>query len=321
VLDRATHSELQRVLAARGQLARIDLIASEREWDVVLLKGAVAVLGDPRRAVDLADLDLLAAHDDAPALVAALDADGYRKAGSSSPLHLATRATEGALPIEVHARLEIPDCGSVETLRMRSVPVAETKRLRRLASSEHLMHLLTHVGVAHPYRRAAIRDLLLLEHAVHECCTKELEGARAVVERHRHASEMLRLLDMARDLAAKQGTVVDEFRYPSGTVYAVTLHGERLPLPRTLKAHIGLWAIAFLGGRRDLETEWAKVTMQTIGPSVAPPIARVERTMPRVGRVVRVATRLIRVAAAMLFAVPLALLARYEARRAIRALG
>jgi hypothetical protein len=34
-----------------------------------------------------------------------------------------------------------------------------------------------------------------------------------------------------------------------------------------------------------------------------------------------VASRLIRVAVAMLFAIPLAMLARYEARRAIRLLG
>jgi hypothetical protein len=320
-LDRATHSELQRVLSAQGQLARVDRIASERKWDVVLLKGAVAALGDLRGAVDLADLDLLAAPHDARALVDALDAGGYRIVGPTSPVHLATRATQGALPIDVHTRLEILDCGSVETLRARSVPVAETRRLRRLASGDHLLHLLTHVGVAHPHRRGSIRDLLLLEQAVRECSTKEVEDARAGIERHRHATGMLRLLGMACDLAAEQGTVVDEFRYPSGAVYAVIWRGERLPVPQLLKADIGRWAIALLMGRGDVETEWAKVTMQTIGLSVAPSIARVERTMPRVGRVVRVATRLIRVAAAMLFAVPLALLARYEARRAIRALG
>ncbi|MDH3291746.1 MAG: nucleotidyltransferase family protein [Gemmatimonadota bacterium] len=319
-LDRATHSELQRVLAARGQLAGIDLIASEREWDVVVLKGAVA-LGDPRRAVDLADLDLLTAPDDARALVAALDAGGYRKAGSSSPLHLATRATEGGLPVEVHTRLGILDRESFETLRARSVPMAETKRLRRLASRDHLLHLLTHVGVAHPYRRGSIRDLLLLAQAVRECSAREIEEARAMIERHRYATELPRLLDMACGLAAEQGLVVDEFRYPSGAVYAVIWWDLRLPLPQLLKADIGMWAIALLRGRGDVETEWAKVTMRTLGPSFAGPIARVERTMPRVGRMVRVISRLIRVAVAMLFAVPLALLAGYEARRAIRALG
>jgi hypothetical protein len=177
------------------------------------------------------------------------------------------------------------------------------------------------VGVAHPYRRGAIRDLLLLAHAVRECSDQELEKAQAMIERQWDANAMQRLLGMARDLAAGRETVIDKFRYMAGTVYAVNKHGDRLPLPWLLKADIARWAVAILNGRGAVETEWAKVTMRTLGPSVARPIARVERTMPRVGRVVRVASRLIRVAVAMLFAVPLAMLARYEARRAIRLLG
>lgn len=320
-LDRATHGEVQRILSARAELARVDQIASESDGDVVLLKGAVAVLGDLSRAVDLADVDLLAAPDDARALVEALDVDGYRIAGHSSPVHLATRAAPGALPVEVHPGLETADGEAFAALLSRSVPVAETKRLRRLASRDHLLHLLTHVGVDHPHRRGAIRDLLLLEHAVRECSAAELEEVRATIQRHRHATDLLSLLQMVRDLAAGQRSVVDRFQYLSGTVYAVKWHGERLLLPRTLRAHVGLWAVALLSGRRDLEAEWARVGMQTLGASRTPLIAWVERSMPRLGRAVRVVSRAIRAVVAIVFAVPLALLARYETRRAIRASG
>jgi hypothetical protein len=321
LLDRCAQTELQHVLSARAQLAHVDRVASDGGSEVIALKGAVTVLGDPRHALDLADLDLWARPADARALTAALDREGYQGTGPSSPHHLETRVTTAALPIDVHTGIEMLDSESPEALWSRSILLADRGLLRRLAPKDHLWHLLLHVGVGHPERRGAIRDLLLLAQAAKECSADELAEVEAVIDRHRRAGDLRNMLGVARDLGVGLEPVRDRFEYQSAVLYAVSWHGRRLPLPWILKAAVGRWAVALHTGRADLKTELAKVAMKTIGPSLSRPIARVERIMPRTGRLLRVVSRLVRIPVAVMFAVPLALLAAFQARRAMRVSG
>lgn len=317
LLDTAAQVELQRVLSARAQLLLVDRLAAEHGWNVVVLKGGVAALAE-RGAVDLVDVDVLAEPDDARALAAALDDAGYPSIGFSSPFHLHAQATEGELPIEVHIGIDMSGTRWSEGVLNRAIPVPGAGHVRQLSPRDHLWHLLVHVGVRHPYRRSSVRDLLLIGQALARCSDGDVEEVMAAVGQHEYADALRNMLLVARGLA---GEVVLQDRLASHAVaaYVVGWYGRRLPLFPLLKADVGKWAIALLSGWSEIKSEWKVIRMVTTGPSFARPIAWIERKAPRIGRGVRVASRLARVSIAIVFAVPLALAAAFVARRVMKA--
>jgi hypothetical protein len=315
-LDNAARVELQRVLSARAQLLLIDRLVAEHGWGVVVLKGGVAALTD-RDAADLADIDVLARSDDARALAAALDSAGYRADGASSPLHLAGRVAEGGLEVEVHTSIDMVGCPWSESVWTRVTPLAGADHVRCLAPRDHLWHLLVHVGVLHPYRRGAIRDLLLLGQALTRCSHDDLAEVTAAIASHPYARTLQDMLCMARGLAGT-APLEDRFAYQATVASLVRWHGRWLPLPEVIRADVGKWAIALLSGRADMRMEWGRVRMVTTGPSISRPIAWIEQRAPRLGRGVRVASRVLRVAIGIAFGLPLALAAAVVAARATR---
>jgi hypothetical protein len=316
-LDTAAGVELQRVLSARAQLLLIDRLAAEHGWVVVVLKAGVAAMTD-RDAVDLADIDVLARSDDARALAAALDSAGYRADGASSPLHLAGRVAEGGLKVEVHTRIDMVGCPWSESVWTGVTPLAATMHLCRFAPRDHLWHLLVHVGVLHPYRRGAIRDLLLLSQALTPCSDGDLADVTAELETHPYAHTLQDMLSMARGLAGT-APLEDRFTYQASVASLVSWQGRWLPVPDVIRADVGKWAVALIAGRADMRREWGRVRMVTTGPSLSRPIAWIERRAPRLGRGVRVTSRVMRVVFATVLAAPLALLAAYAAARATKA--
>ncbi len=303
------------MLSARAQLQLIDRLAAEHGWEVVVLKGGVAALTD-QNPVDLADIDVLARPDDARALAAALDSTGYRDVGPSSPFHLKGRIAAGAgLPVEVHAKIDMVGCDWSESIWSRVTPLAGATGLRRLGARDHLWHLLVHVGALHAYRRGAIRDLLLVSWALAQCSKSELADVEAQIACDAHALTLRDMLFMAQALAGT-APLEDRFTYQAAVSASVRQQGRWLPLPEVVRGDVGRWAVALLAGRAEMRTEWDRVRAVTTGVSLSPPIAWIERRAPRLGRGVRVAARVLRVAIGMAFGLPLALAAAVLSARA-----
>ena len=283
---------------------------------VVVLKGGVAALSD-RDAVDLVDVDVLARPDEARALAAALDAAGYRGDGPSSPLHLEGRIAEGGIRVEVHTSIDMAGCGWSERIWGRVTPLAGATRLRRLAARDHVWHLLVHAGVLHPYRRGVIRELVLLSQALTQCSEDDLAEVTAQVRRHPYARTLQDMLSMARGVAGA-APPEDRFGYQAAMSYVVRWSGRWLPLPEVIRDDVGRWTVALFSGRAEMRKEWERVRLVTLGPSASRSIAWIERRAPRLGRGVRVATRVLRVAIGIAFGLPLALGAAVVAARATR---
>ncbi len=113
---------------------------------------------------------------------------------------------------------------------------------------------------------------------------------------------------MARGFAGT-ASFEDRFVYQAAVAYYVSWRGRWLPLPEVIRADVGKWAVALIAGRADMRREWGRVRMVTTGPSSSRSIAWIERRAPRLGRGVRVTSRVMRVVFATVLAAPLALLA------------
>jgi hypothetical protein len=315
-LERFASREWQRILMARAQLLQIDRIALEHGLRIVVLKGGLAALADSG-AVDLVDVDVLARSHEARVLADQLDEVGYAGVGFSSTQHLRSRARPGALLVEVHETVDFGDpVWSAETWE-RVVPVARTDGLLRLAPKDHLWHLLYHVGVVHPHRRGAIRDLLLTSSAIADCAESEvteLERRADVLPQRRAVRD---LLGMARELASG-GVIHDRFaRLVIGSV-VIRRSVRWLPLSGQPQASVGICATALISGWPDVKREWGRVRMRTIEGSANRPIAWFERLGPRIGRAVRVTVRAVRTTLALVLALPIAGLAALTSYRILR---
>ncbi len=316
-LERVASLEWQRILMARAQLLQIDRLASERGLRVMVLKGGLAALAD-RGAVDLVDVDVLASPEEARALAHQLDEVGYAGVGFSSTQHLRSRARPGALPVEVHETLDFGDPSWSAGSWDRAIRVGGTDALLRLAPTDHLWHLLYHVGVVHPHRRSAIRDLLLTSSAIAECTASQVTDLERRAGGLPQKEAVRDLLGMARELASG-GVIRDRFaRLVIGSV-VIRKCARWLPLSAQPQASVGICATALISGWPDVKREWGRVPMQTIEGSANRPIAWFEQLGPRIGRGVRVSVRAVRTGLAMALALPIAGLAALTSYRIMRA--
>jgi hypothetical protein len=308
--------ELQRILMARAQLRQLETIAGDHGIPIVVLKGGVAALGQ-QDAVDLVDIDVLARPSEAHTLARLLDEAGYAGEGFSSTQHLRSRVRPGSLMIEVHQALDVGDPAWVAGLWDRVVPIGGASQLLRLAPQDHLWHLLYHVGVVHPYRRSALRDLLLTGAAVAECADGEIAALTQRIDslpQHRTVAD---LLAMACELHGG-ADVRDRFARLAVELVVIRNCLRRLPLSGQPQASVGISAAAILSGLPDVRREWGRVRMRTVEGSANRPIAWFERIGPRIGRGVRVSVRAVRTALAMALALPIAAVARVVSYRLIR---
>ena len=318
-LSATARRELQKVLCVRAQLRLLDEIAARHGWTVVVLKGAVAALRDST-AVDLGDLDILVPPQEAQALAAALEDVGYRASGGSNQRHLKGRVAEGELEIEIHTVTDAADPAWSGSVWNRLIPVDGTSRSRQLAPPDHLWHVLTHVVVYHRFRSGAIRDLLLIRDAVAACCENELGEVSDRIESHQHADALRDVLWTAVQLRGNKA-FVDRYVSQAAVLYYLDWQANRLALPQVLRGDVGSWAFSLLQPKTQLRHSWDNIWTESLGRSQSPLIARLEQKAPLLGRVMRVASRMGRAAMAMVYAVPLAVMASFVARRATRSLA
>jgi hypothetical protein len=308
--------ELQRILMARAQLSQLETIAGDHGIPIVVLKGGVAALGQ-QDAVDLVDIDVLAPPSEAHALARLLDEAGYAGEGFSSTQHLRSRVRPGSLMIEVHQELDVGDPAWAVGVWDRIVPIGGMSHLLRLAPQDHLWHLLYHVGVVHPYRRSALRDLLLTGAAVAECADGEIAALTQRIDSLPQRNGVADLLAMACELHGG-ADVRDRFARSAVELVVIRNCMRWLPLAGQLRAGVGISATAILSGLPDVRREWGRVSMRTIEGSANRPIAWFERIGPRIGRGVRVTVRAVHTALAMALALPIAVVARVVSRRLTR---
>ena len=282
-----------------------------------MLKGGLAALAD-RGAVDLVDVDVLAGPGDAHALAEGLDESGYAGIGFSSTQHLRSRARPGALLVEVHETVDLGDPAWSVGVLDRAIPVEGTDSLLRLAPKDHLWHLLYHVGVVHPHRRSAIRDLLLTSMAIAECSEEEVTDLERRADALPQRRALRDLLSMTRELASG-GVIRDRFAWLVVGSVIIRKCARWLPLSGQPQASVGICATALISGWPDVRRELGRVRIQTIEGSASRSIGWFERLGPRIGRGVRVTVRAVRTALAMAFALPIAGLAALTAYRLTKA--
>lgn len=312
LLRAAVAHELKRALAARAQLNVVAELARQTDTRVAVLKGGVLLLKG--RNLHLLDIDLLVRPADGQALVARLEAHGYRSAGWSSPRHLAARVIPGGLRIEIHTTTDRDGRPLDESVWRDLVPLEETPGLWRLSPADHLWQVLTHLVVDHPYRAGRIRDLLVLVDAFEACRSADRKTVGSRFHSHARAAELSALFDAAREMS--DGTLSpDRFVETALARYAVLNLSRPLRLPAALEETVLKWTFALLSGPEARREVWSDTVSTPLASSPSPIVAGVERRLPRLGRAWRMSLRLLRLALALAFAIPIAQLARYSMGR------
>lgn len=312
IADRAI-LETQRVLSARAQLQQVATIARAGGWKVAVLKGGVPAAND-RDPIDLHDLDLLVAPEAAEPFAAALDAAGYRVAGTSSVRHEPSRMLPESVPIEIHWSTD-PEGAPIPTGHEdRLIPLKRLPGLAQLLPREHLWSILLHLAIDHPDRRGNLRDLQLLASAWSACGVEDLTEIARRKAVHPYRGPLDDLLLMAESLA-RALPVEDRFEELAATVYFLKIVVPRLHLPDRLAGAVAGWVLALrLGPAERRRLRW-RVTMHA-GQSALAGVAAIERRSPRVGRVIRIIVRATLQAGGLLIGAPLAILATRAGRRA-----
>ena len=160
-LAEATARAVRDALAIPGQIAELAEVARECGARVLLLKGAARLLTDDvPGGRSLADIDVLAAPDDARRLHALLQHRlGYESMVAAPEHHLPVLSRRGALPVEVHVQLGPRPTSLDERIwqdarELRDVGVAVP------SSTGALLHALEHGALVHWAVRYRLRDLL-----------------------------------------------------------------------------------------------------------------------------------------------------------------
>ncbi len=218
----AESREMQRVLAARGQLAELDRLAAAFGVMPIVLKGGATVAEGT--ALDLGDIDLLVTGDVAATLAAALVARGYAPSGDAL-------VRPGALPIELHDHVSYGRAGGAGDRAARPaescaagpwtgascvslacadepplVPLAGCRALRRLVGAPAVLLLLRHGVLHHPFRRGHLRDLVVLAEAIGRCTPDAVDAVSRACAADPDAADLTETLALA--LAIRAGADV-----------------------------------------------------------------------------------------------------------------
>jgi len=288
LLHAAATVELQRILSARAQIEELGRQVAAVGMRVVVLKGGVMALGSSA-GVDLSDIDVLGEPAAAHRIAGLLDDRGYLTQGQSSPMHLPQRRQEFAVHIEIHHGLtELP----ATDLWAAAEPVPGRPGLWKPAAVDQVWHALVHSAVTHPFRRGALRDLLLIGWA-----DQPLNGAghRTLDQRmdaHPRKELLATTLRLARDIRDARAPV-DPFLRESAAHYQLSRHFG--PLGQSvLKSSIMRAVYATLDGGRARRDFWYSVWDGPNHQSPWPLLARLETAWPWAGRSLRRALRILR---------------------------
>jgi hypothetical protein len=238
------------------------------------------VLGGGRE-LDVVDLDLLLAPDQARELAAVLDREGYERheadlpPGAPNRHQLAGRMRPGGMMVEVHVDLapmgQNPGAGE-DTL---ALPVPGLRRLRPAA---HLWHVLTHGTLHHPERRGALRDLLVAASAAEWCAPADLAEVERRVAAHPRAEVLGRMLAMARALAEGRAGE-DRFAREAATAYLLYAFTARHRPPTALLLALGRTAHSLASGAGEYGRLWVGTHVSAFSRGYAGE-RRIDRALP-----------------------------------------
>jgi hypothetical protein len=319
-LERSTRAEVQRVMAARAQLAAIDGICDECGIEPIVLKGGVHAV-DGGEAFDLGDIDLMLASSDLHALQRAMvDRGGYDldiPPGFQVGTPRGQLRTSEGIVVELHDELDvglgIPVLAN--THATGSQRLHGRRRLRRLAPPSHLVYCVQHTTTHHPFRRGHLRDLLLIADAMDDCAPDELDSARALLHQGTAATvyEKTLILADAMRSGSPAGSAEDSFRRTAAGKYAMSAWFPNGSASRFAPAidHVMHFAESTTDARRLIAGHLTKDYAST--RSVSPAIARYSAPLAKfVGLAVRTPVRIMTLAKA--FAVALVVRANYALR-------
>lgn len=180
VLWAAAAEELKRSLAAAAEIARLDRIALDTGWTIVVLKGGRLVADGVPLFVH--DVDVLLPRGLELALARRLESLGYERLTPDlqGRKHLGPRQLPSSIPLEIHSALL--GIREASVLIDAAVACEGTRSLRRLSDQHHLEHILIHAVVQHPDRQGRIRDATVLagslERLPHQQRTAALTAVR-----------------------------------------------------------------------------------------------------------------------------------------------
>jgi hypothetical protein len=288
LLHAAATVELQRILSARAQLEELGRQVAGLGERVVALKGGLMALGNSA-GIDLMDIDVLVEPASAPRIAALLDARGYLVQGRDSPAHLSQRRQPYAVHIEVHHTLV--ELSAAEVLKTAE-PLAGHPGLWKPAAADQVWHALLHTACTHPFRRGALRDLILIGWADAACDAgaqgKLEERVRADPQREPLLRELLRMAREIRDDRAP----VDLFRQEAAAHYLLSPRPARFG-EAGLRPHVTRSVFSMLDGEEARRDYWYAVWEGRSETSPWRVLAGMERAWPLGGRVAR---RLLRIA-------------------------
>ena len=262
IVARHAQVELQRILTARWQLARIDALAARHGVQPCVIKGGV-LLADDDRAVDVGDIDLVVRSTDVAAVTALLGELGLTpdESGPEHERHLVPFVGEGLLDVEVHQRLLYGPM--VTEIAVPCRPFGPYTALRRWTATNAVLGLVLHTIEHHPHRYGSLRDLMVIAEALGELDVDERAQLRgSVAELPAHAA-IAAVIGVADTLRCGERPVDDRgMRLVAALKYADMLARPRglglflrsRPLPRYLPLiversfRIALWR-AHLGRR------------------------------------------------------------------------
>lgn len=292
--------ELQRILSARAQIEHLGRLAAEAGERILVLKGGLMALG-AAVSVDLVDVDVLAEPWAAPRIAALLDARGYVAQGAGADAHLSQRRQPYAVHVEVHHSLtELP----AEELWARADAIPGKPGLWRPAPVDQIWHALLHSTLTHPFRRGALRDLLIIawaDEAAGGEARSLLEDRLTADRRGKLLREALRL---ARDIRDDRAPV-DLFRREAAAHYLFSRRpafgGES-----GLRPHVVRSVFSMLEGVEARRGYWRMVWRGRSEESPWRLLARAEAAWPFGGRLLRRVLRLIRLPLVEAAALPIA---------------
>jgi hypothetical protein len=210
LISRHAEAELQRIVTARWQLARIDALAAHRGMELCVIKGGV-LIADDRRGVDVSDIDLVVRPPEVSGVSALLTELGMApEVGAvEHDKHLPPFVGGGLLPVEVHVGLRYGPEMSELAVQLR--PLAPYSALRRWTGPTAVLGLVLHTIEHHPHRYGGLRDLLVVAEALSEldghgrtALQRSIVGlpTRAAIEASIALAERIRHGDPPRDSRA-----------------------------------------------------------------------------------------------------------------------
>ena len=208
----------------------------------------------------------------------------------SGGAHLSQRRLPYAVHVEVHHSLtELP----AEAVWVRAEPVSGRPGLWKPAPVDQLWHALVHATYTHPFRRGAVRDLLLIGWADASCGEDTRGELEQRLQSDPQRQPLLReVLRMAREIRDDRAPV-DLFRQEAAAHYLLSrrpaFFGES-----GLRPHVVRSAYAMIEGEKARKGYWKSVVDGWSQTSPWRWLASLEKVWPFAGRTVRRTLRIVR---------------------------